>query len=78
MFQYMYAGGAKASPVFDADDLLIVSLTPFLQQINECIEPHCHYAQQNNTHKQPIHFKELRGDLDILNIVEADETYMKI
>lgn len=72
MFQYMYAGGAKASPVFDADDLLIVSLTPFLKQINECIEPHCHHAQQNNTHKQPIHFKDLTGGLDTLAIVRVD------
>lgn len=53
---------ALGRPASDGPFLALISITPpapFFQQIDQGIEHHCHEAEENNTHQQPIHLKNL-------------------
>lgn len=43
-------------------------LAPTLKQIDERIEQCCHETEKKDTHEQPIHFKEVKGHSDTINI----------
>ena len=44
-------------------------LIQFLYNSNHRIQHHRHNAQQHNGHKEPIHFKEVKGQKDKMTIV---------
>lgn len=41
---------------------------PFFQQINQGIKQCCHNTEQDDAHKEPIHFKYLRRHSDTICI----------
>lgn len=41
---------------------------PFFQQINQGIKQCCHNTEQDDAHKEPIHFKYLRRHSDTIYI----------
>ena len=43
-------------------------LAPTLKQIDERIEKCCHETEKKDTHKKPIHLKEVKGHSDTINI----------
>lgn len=52
---------ASRRTLFFTRRLSITPPAPFFQQIDQGIEHHCHEAEENNTHQQPIHLKYLTG-----------------
>lgn len=47
-----------------ADFLSIMAQAPFFQKVDQGVEEHRHDTQEDDGHKEPIHFEYLRGHSD--------------